>query len=87
VLPIVPGYLSLVTGLTIGELERPTPDASRGSPSTPGSSCSASRSFSWLSSTTWSVSDVVFRNQETSRVSGALVLLWRCTAGSQLLTT
>jgi len=39
--------------------------------------------------TTWSVSDVVFRNQETlTRVSGALVLLMALyLAGSQLLTT
>jgi cytochrome c-type biogenesis protein len=90
VLPIVPGYLSLVTGLTLGELEEP--DArrlTRIAVNTGLFVLGFTVVFVALFLTTWSVSDVVFRNQETlTRVSGALVLLMALyLAGSQLLTT
>jgi len=90
VLPIVPGYLSLVTGLTMGELEEP--DArrlTRIAINTGLFVLGFTVVFVALFLTTWSVSDVVFRNQETlTRVSGALVLLMALyLAGSQLLTT
>ena len=90
VLPIVPGYLSLVTGLTMGELEEP--DArrlARIAINTGLFVLGFTLVFVALFLTTWSVSDVVFRNQETlTRVSGALVLLMALyLAGSQLLTT
>ena len=90
VLPIVPGYLSLVTGLTMGELEEP--DARRLmriAINTGLFVLGFTVVFVALFLTTWSVSDVVFRNQETlTRVSGALVLLMALyLAGSQLLTT
>jgi cytochrome c-type biogenesis protein len=90
VLPIVPGYLSLVTGLTMGELEEP--DArrlTRIAINTGLFVLGFTLVFVALFLTTWSVSDVVFRNQETlTRVSGALVLLMALyLAGSQLLTT
>jgi cytochrome c-type biogenesis protein len=90
VLPIVPGYLSLVTGLTMGELEEP--DArrlARIAINTGLFVLGFTIVFVALFLTTWSVSDVVFRNQETlTRVSGALVLLMALyLAGSQLLTT
>lgn len=90
VLPIVPGYLSLVTGLTMGELEEP--DARRLTRIAINTGLFVfgfTVVFVALFLTTWSVSDVVFRNQETlTRVSGALVLLMALyLAGSQLLTT
>jgi cytochrome c-type biogenesis protein len=90
VLPIVPGYLSLVTGLTLGELEEP--DArrlTRIAINTGLFVLGFTFVFVALFLTTWSVSDVVFRNQETlTRLSGALVLLMALyLAGSQLLRT
>src|SRR5204863_522585 len=66
VLPIVPGYLSLVTGLTMGELEEP--DArrlTRIAINTGLFVLGFTIVFVALFLTTWSVSDVVFRNQET----------------------
>jgi cytochrome c-type biogenesis protein len=90
VLPIVPGYLSLVTGLTFGELEAPDPRRlTRIAVNTGLFVLGFTFVFVALFLTTWSVSDVIFRNQETlTRVSGALVLLMALyLAGSQLLTT
>jgi cytochrome c-type biogenesis protein len=90
VLPIVPGYLSLVTGLTMSELEEP--DArrlSRIAINTGLFVLGFTVVFVTLFLTTWSVSDVVAQNQETlTRISGALVLLMAIyLAGSQLLMT
>jgi cytochrome c-type biogenesis protein len=90
VLPIVPGYLSLVSGLTFGELE--APDArrlARIAINTGLFVLGFTVVFVALFLTTWSVSDVVFRNQEVlTRAAGALVLLMAVyLAGSQLLTT
>ena len=90
VLPIVPGYISLVTGLTFGELE--TADArrlARIAINTGLFVLGFTLVFVALFLTTWSVSDLVAENQETlTRISGALVLLMAIyLAGSQLLTT
>jgi cytochrome c-type biogenesis protein len=90
VLPIVPGYVSLVSGLTLGELE--TADArrlTRIAINTGLFVLGFTVVFVALFLTTWSVSDVIAENQETlTRVSGALVLLMAIyLAGSQLLTT
>jgi cytochrome c-type biogenesis protein len=90
VLPIVPGYISLVTGLTFGELE--TPDARRLvhiAINTGLFVLGFTVVFVTLFLTTWSFSDVLADNQETlTRISGALVLLMAIyLAGSQLLTT
>ncbi len=90
VLPIVPGYLSLVTGLTMGELEdADTRRLTHIAINTGLFVLGFTVVFVALFLTTWSVSDVVFRNQDTlTRVSGALVLLMAIyLAGSQLVTT
>src|SRR3989442_632591 len=90
VLPIVPGYISLVTGLTVGELHESRPgNLFRVAVTTGLFVLGFTVVFVTLFLTTWSVSDVVFRNQEAlTRVSGALVLLMAMyLAGSQLLTT
>jgi cytochrome c-type biogenesis protein len=90
VLPIVPGYLSLVTGLTLGELEEgETRRLPRIALDTGLFVLGFTVVFVTLFLTTWSVSDVLFRNEEAlTRVAGALVLLMALyLAGSQLLTT
>jgi cytochrome c-type biogenesis protein len=88
VLPIVPGYLSLVTGLTLGELEENDPRRlARIAVNTGLFVLGFTIVFVTLFLTTWSVSDVLFENQELlTRISGALVLLMAIyLAGSQLL--
>lgn len=88
VLPIVPGYLSLVTGLTLGELEENEPRRmARIAANTGLFVLGFTVVFVTLFLTTWSVSDVLFENQELlTRISGALVLLMAIyLAGSQLL--
>jgi cytochrome c-type biogenesis protein len=90
VLPIVPGYLSLVTGLTMTELEEP--DArrlARIAVNTGLFVLGFTVIFVTLFLTTWSFSDVVAQNQHRlTRIAGALVLLMAMyLAGSQLLTT
>ena len=90
VLPIVPGYLSLVTGLTLGELEEgDTKRLPRIALDTGLFVLGFTAVFVTLFLTTWSVSDVLFDNQEVlTRISGALVLLMAIyLAGSQLLMT
>jgi cytochrome c-type biogenesis protein len=90
VLPIVPGYLSLVTGVSVGELQdgdsRPLV---RIAVNTGLFIAGFTLVFTLLFLTTTAVSDVIFRNQETlTRLAGALVLLMALyLAGSQLLTT
>ena len=88
VLPIVPGYLSLVTGLTMGELrEGDTHRLPRIAWNTGLFVLGFTAVFVTLFLTTWSVSDVLFDNEELlTRISGALVLLMALyLAGSQLL--
>ncbi|HEX6312990.1 MAG TPA: cytochrome c biogenesis protein CcdA [Acidimicrobiia bacterium] len=90
VLPIVPGYLSLVTGVSVGELQdgdsRPLV---RIAVNTGLFVAGFTLVFTLLFLTTTAVSDVIFENQEVlTRVAGALVLLMALyLAGSQLLTT
>ena len=92
VLPIVPGYLSLITGLTAGEPRDEEAAAARRSARivvTTGLFIAGfTVVFTLLFLTTTAVSDVVFRNQETlTRVSGGFVVAMALyLAGSQLLT-
>jgi cytochrome c-type biogenesis protein len=90
VLPIVPGYLSFVSGLSIGEIEtaRRTTLA-RIAISTGMFVLGFSVVFVILGLVTTSVSQELFENQETlTRISGGFVLLMAAyLAGSQLLTT
>jgi len=90
VLPIVPGYLSLVTGLTMGELKEGDPQRlPRIAWNTGLFVLGFTAVFVTLFLTTWSVSDVLFDNEELlTRISGALVLLMALyLAGTQLLMT
>jgi cytochrome c-type biogenesis protein len=90
VLPIVPGYLSLVSGLTLGEIEEARSKALRRIAITTGLFVLGfTVVFVILGLVTTAVSDTLFENQETlTRISGALVLLMAAyLAGSQLLTT
>jgi cytochrome c-type biogenesis protein len=90
VLPIVPAYLSLVTGLTVGEIEAARPKVlKRIALDTAMFVLGFTVVFVLLGLTTTAVSDTLFENQETlTRVSGGLVLLMAIyLAGSQLLTT
>jgi cytochrome c-type biogenesis protein len=90
VLPIVPGYLSLVSGLTLGEIEEARSTALRRIAITTGMFVLGfTVVFVILGLVTTAVSDTLFENQETlTRISGALVLLMAAyLAGSQLLTT
>ena len=90
VLPIVPGYLSLVTGLTMGELEEgDTHRLPRIAWNTGLFVLGFTAVFVTLFLTTWSVSDVLFDNEELlTRISGGLVLLMAIyLAGTQLLMT
>jgi cytochrome c-type biogenesis protein len=88
VLPIVPGYLSLITGLSVAELREGDPKwFGRIALNTALFFLGFTIVFVTLFLATWSVSDTVFRNQETlTRVSGALVIVMALyLAGSQLV--
>ena len=88
VLPIVPGYLSLVTGLSVAELQEGSPRRlARIAVNTGMFVAGFTVVFVALFLTTWSVSDTVFRNQEAlTRIAGGMVLLMAIyLAGSQLL--
>jgi cytochrome c-type biogenesis protein len=90
VLPIVPGYLSLVSGLTLGEIEEPQAKALRRIAVTTGLFVLGFTTvFVILGLVTTAVSDALFESQETlTRISGGLVLLMAAyLAGSQILTT
>ena len=90
VLPIVPGYLSLITGLSVGEIR----DAQRHyltriAINTGLFVLGFTVVFVLLGLITTTAGSALFRNQETlTRISGGLVLLMALyLAGSQLLTT
>jgi len=95
VLPIVPAYLSLVTGLTVGEIQDPgMRDAD--SKATARIVLDAglfvagfTLVFVLLGLVTTAAGEAIFENQSTlTRISGGLVLLMAAyLAGSQLLTT
>jgi len=88
VLPIVPGYLSLVTGLSVGELrEGDSRPLARIAVNTGLFVAGFTLVFTLLFLATTAVSDALARNQETlTRLSGALVFLMALyLAGSQLL--
>jgi len=90
VLPIVPGYLSLVSGLTLGEIQEARATTLRRIAVTTGLFVLGfTVVFVVLGLATTAISDTLFHNQETlTRVSGGLVLLMAAyLAGSQLLTT
>jgi len=90
VLPIVPAYLSLMTGLTVGEIEDARPKLlSRIALDTAMFVLGFTVVFVLLGLVTTAVGQTVFDNQSTlTRVSGGLVLLMAIyLAGSQLLTT
>jgi cytochrome c-type biogenesis protein len=88
VLPIVPAYLSLITGLTVGDLrEGDTKVLPRIAVETGLFVAGFTVVFVLLGLITTALGDTLFRNQETlTRVSGALVILMACyLAGSQVL--
>jgi cytochrome c-type biogenesis protein len=90
VLPIVPGYLSLVTGLSVGEIrEQQRHYLKRIAINTGLFVLGFTVVFVLLGLITTAAGSALFRNQETlTRISGGLVLLMACyLAGSQLLTT
>jgi cytochrome c-type biogenesis protein len=90
VLPIVPGYLSLVTGLSVGEIrEQQRHYLKRIAVNTGLFVLGFTVVFVLLGLITTAAGSALFRNQETlTRISGGLVLLMACyLAGSQLLTT
>jgi cytochrome c-type biogenesis protein len=89
VLPIVPGYLSLVTGVSVGELGGgDSRHLTRIAVNTGLFIAGFTVVFTLLFLTTTAVSDVIFRNQDMlTRVAGGLVLLMALyLAGSQLVT-
>ncbi len=91
VLPIVPGYLSLITGLSVGEIvegDRPH-YLKRIAFNTSMFVAGFTLVFVLLGLITTAAGSALFRNQETlTKVSGGLVLLMAAyLAGSQLLTT
>jgi cytochrome c-type biogenesis protein len=91
VLPIVPGYLSLVTGLSVGELQERRPQAHylrRIALNTGMFILGFTVVFVLLGLITTAAGTALFRNQETlTKVSGGLILLMAAyLAGSQLLT-
>jgi cytochrome c-type biogenesis protein len=88
VLPIVPAYLSFVTGLTVGELEAARPKLlARIALDTGMFVLGFTVVFVLLGLSTTAISDSLFENQETlTRISGGLVLVMAIyLAGSQLL--
>jgi cytochrome c-type biogenesis protein len=90
VLPIVPGYLSLVTGLSLGEIrEGDRRYLARIAINTGMFVLGFTAVFVLLGLVTTTVGDTVFRNQDTlTRISGGVLLLMAVyLAGSQLLTT
>ena len=90
VLPIVPGYLSLVTGLSVGEIQEADRHyLKRIAINTAMFVLGFTVVFVLLGLITTTVGNEVFRNQETlTRISGAFVLLMAAyLAGSQILTT
>ena len=90
VLPIVPGYLSLVSGLTLSEIETARSQQLRRIAITTGLFVSGfTLVFVILGLATTAVSQKLFDSQATlTRISGVLVLLMAIyLAGSQLLST
>jgi cytochrome c-type biogenesis protein len=90
VLPIVPGYLSLITGLSVGEISDAQPHyLKRIALNTGLFVLGFTVVFVGLGLLTTGFGNALFENQETlTRISGALVLLMACyLAGSQVLTT
>ena len=91
VLPIVPGYLSLITGVSVGELQEGGDRhyLKRIAINTGLFVLGFTVVFVLLGLITTTIGNELFRNQETlTRVSGGLVLLMAgYLAGSQLLTT
>ncbi len=90
VLPIVPGYLSLVTGLSVGEIETARRTTLVRIAITTGLFVLGfTVVFVLLGLVTTAAGQQLFENQETlTRISGGLVLLMAAyLAGSQLLTT
>ncbi len=94
VLPIVPGYLSFVTGLSVGEIRGDARDPDRHylgriAVNTLMFVLGFTIVFVLLGLITTGAGSALFRNQETlTRVSGGVVLLMALyLAGSQLLTT
>lgn len=89
VLPIVPAYLSLVTGLTVGEIEEARGKALRRIALDTGMFVLGfTVVFVLLGLATTAAGDAIFQNQSTlTRISGGLVLLMALyLAGSQLVT-
>ncbi|HEX5587756.1 MAG TPA: cytochrome c biogenesis protein CcdA [Acidimicrobiia bacterium] len=91
VLPIVPGYLSLITGLSVGELVEGNQRhyLKRIAINTGMFVLGFTIVFVLLGLITTAAGSALFRNQETlTKISGGLVLLMAAyLAGSQLLTT
>jgi cytochrome c-type biogenesis protein len=92
VLPIVPGYLSLITGLSVGEIRDANLQAHylrRIAFYTALFVAGFTVVFVLLGLITTAVGSALFRNQETlTRISGGLVLLMALyLAGTQILTT
>ena len=90
VLPIVPGYLSLITGLSVGEIQEPQRHyLKRIAVNTGFFVLGFTVVFVLLGLIATTAGSAIFRNQETlTRVSGGLVLLMAIyLAGSQILTT
>ncbi|HUV11392.1 MAG TPA: cytochrome c biogenesis protein CcdA [Acidimicrobiia bacterium] len=90
VLPIVPGYLSLVSGLTLGEIEAGSSKALRRIAVNTGLFVLGfTVVFVLLGLATTAAGNALFENQSTlTRVTGGIVLLMALyLAGSQLLTT
>ncbi|MFO7589311.1 MAG: cytochrome c biogenesis protein CcdA [Acidimicrobiia bacterium] len=89
VLPIVPGYLSLVSGLTLGEIEAGSSKALRRIAVNTGLFVLGfTVVFVLLGLATTAAGNALFENQSTlTRITGAIVLLMALyLAGSQLLT-
>jgi len=90
VLPIVPAYLSFITGLTVGEIEEARPRVlGRIAVDTGMFVAGFTLVFVILGLSTTAISDSIFENQDTlTRISGGFVLLMAAyLAGSQLLNT
>ena len=91
VLPIVPAYLSLITGLTVGELSDPAEGDTKVLPRIAVDTglfvAGFTVVFVLLGLITTAAGDALFQNQETlTRISGALVILMALyLAGSQIL--